>query len=86
MVQSDLLTSSEKDLQRQVKTAKDQLRDLHTSNESTQAKLMDASQRQGESNICHCKLTGRPGCHGQAGGAGARGGRPDACQRASSDG
>lgn len=39
--------SSEKDLQRQVKTAKDQLRDLHTSNESTQAKLMDASQRQG---------------------------------------
>lgn len=38
---------SEKDLQRQVKTVKDQLRDLHTSNESTQAKLLDASQRQG---------------------------------------
>ncbi|RSH91821.1 hypothetical protein EHS25_009191 [Saitozyma podzolica] len=36
----------EKDLQRQVKTVKDQLRDLHTSNESTQAKLLDASQRQ----------------------------------------
>ncbi|KAK1922128.1 CASP C terminal-domain-containing protein [Papiliotrema laurentii] len=36
----------EKDLQRQVKTARDQLRDLHTSNESTQAKLLDASQRQ----------------------------------------
>jgi homeobox protein cut-like len=39
---------SEKDLQRQVKTVKDQLRDLHTSNESTQAKLLDASQRQGQ--------------------------------------
>lgn len=38
----------EKDLQRQVQTARDQLRDMHTSNESTQAKLMDASQRQGE--------------------------------------
>lgn len=37
----------EKDLQRQAKTLKDQLRDLSTSNESTQAKLMDASQRQG---------------------------------------
>lgn len=37
----------EKDLQRQVTTLKNQLRDLHTSNESTQAKLMDASQRQG---------------------------------------
>lgn len=39
---------SEKDLQRQVQTFKDQIRILHTSNESTQAKLMDASQRQGE--------------------------------------
>lgn len=37
----------EKDLRRQVQTAKDQMRDLHTSNESTQAKLLDASQRQG---------------------------------------
>ncbi|WOO82006.1 Protein CASP [Vanrija pseudolonga] len=36
----------EKDLQRQAQTLKDQLRDLSTSNESTQAKLMDASQRQ----------------------------------------
>jgi len=42
------LMRSEKDLQRQVQTARDQLRDLHTSNESTQAKLMDASQRQGQ--------------------------------------
>jgi homeobox protein cut-like len=38
----------EKDLQRQVQTFKNQIRDLHTSNESTQAKLLDASQRQGE--------------------------------------
>jgi len=38
----------EKDLQRQVQTAKTQLRDLHNSNESTQAQLLDASQRQGE--------------------------------------
>lgn len=37
----------EKDLQKQVQTVKNQLRDMHTSNESTQAKLMDASQRQG---------------------------------------
>ncbi|WVQ84708.1 hypothetical protein IAT38_006864 [Cryptococcus sp. DSM 104549] len=36
----------EKDLQRQVETVKNQLRDMHTSNESTQAKLMNASQRQ----------------------------------------
>ncbi|RXK36992.1 homeobox protein cut-like [Tremella mesenterica] len=36
----------EKDLQRQVQTAKNQLRDLHTSNENTQAKLLDASERQ----------------------------------------
>jgi homeobox protein cut-like len=37
----------EKDLQRQVETHKSQLRDLAMSNESTTAKLMDASQRQG---------------------------------------
>ncbi|KAK4689850.1 homeobox protein cut-like, partial [Tremellales sp. Uapishka_1] len=36
----------EKDLQRQVQTAKTQMRDLHSSNESTQAKLLDASQRE----------------------------------------
>ncbi|WWD19588.1 hypothetical protein CI109_104049 [Kwoniella shandongensis] len=36
----------EKDLQRQVETVKNQLRDMHHSNESTQAKLMNASQRQ----------------------------------------
>lgn len=34
-------------MQRQVQTARDQLRDLHTSNESTQAKLLSASERQG---------------------------------------
>nr|ODN99957.1 homeobox protein cut-like [Cryptococcus depauperatus CBS 7855] len=37
----------EKDLQRQVETVKQQLRNLHTSNESAEAKLLDASQRQG---------------------------------------
>ncbi|WRT70279.1 uncharacterized protein IL334_007277 [Kwoniella shivajii] len=36
----------EKDLQRQVETARNQLRDMHSSNENTQAKLLDASQRQ----------------------------------------
>ncbi|WWC71958.1 uncharacterized protein I206_105917 [Kwoniella pini CBS 10737] len=36
----------EKDLQRQVETVRNQLRDMHSSNESTQAKLMNASQRQ----------------------------------------
>lgn len=41
-----LLLDSEQDLQKQVKTVKDQLRDLRTSNDSTQAKLMDHSQRQ----------------------------------------
>ncbi|ORX40652.1 CASP C terminal-domain-containing protein [Kockovaella imperatae] len=44
--QSSSLTCREKDLQRQVQTAKDQVRDMHMSNENTQAKLMDASQRQ----------------------------------------
>lgn len=38
--------SREKDLQRQVQTAKQQLRDMYSSAESTQAKLLDASQRQ----------------------------------------
>ncbi|KAK8853171.1 hypothetical protein IAR55_003872 [Kwoniella newhampshirensis] len=36
----------EKDLQRQVETVKNQLRDMHHSNESTQAKLLNASQRE----------------------------------------
>lgn len=35
----------EKDLQKQVMTLRDQLKDLHSSNESTQAKLVNASQR-----------------------------------------
>lgn len=38
----------EQDLQRQVSLTKAQLRDLRTSNESNQAKLLDHSQRQGE--------------------------------------
>jgi hypothetical protein len=37
----------ERDLQRQLNLTKDQLRELRTSNESTQAKLLDHSQRQG---------------------------------------
>lgn len=56
----------EKDLQRQVTTLKDQLRDLHTSNENSQAKLMDASQRQGECVPC-VGLTFRAGRVCQAG-------------------
>ncbi|ODO05678.1 hypothetical protein I350_04738 [Cryptococcus amylolentus CBS 6273] len=36
----------EKGLHRQVETVKQQLRDLHTSNESAEAKLLNASQRQ----------------------------------------
>lgn len=38
---------SERDLQRQLTLTKNQLRDLRTSNESNQAKLMDQSERQG---------------------------------------
>ena len=48
---SRLRGNREKDLQRQVQTSRDQLKDMHNSNESTQAKLMDASQRQGESGL-----------------------------------
>lgn len=48
----------EKDLAKQVQTVKNQLRDMHTSNESTQAKLMDASQRQGKLHrVVGAKLT-----------------------------
>jgi homeobox protein cut-like len=39
-------SSREKDLQKQVSTLRDQLKDLHTSNESSQAKLVNASQKQ----------------------------------------
>lgn len=41
----------EKDLQRQVTLVKGQLRDLRTSNESTQAKLLDQGSRQGASGL-----------------------------------
>jgi hypothetical protein len=71
----------EKDLQRQVQTVKHQLRDLHTSNESTQAKLLDASQRQGMSLLMNATppadwtvLRARRG--GEAGGAGYGGSGP----------
>lgn len=39
-------------MQRQVTLAKNQLRDLQTSNESTQAKLLNHSERQGK-RVCH---------------------------------
>lgn len=39
--------SREQDLQKQISLARNQLRDLRTSNESQQAKLLDHSQRQG---------------------------------------
>lgn len=42
----------EQDLQRQVSLTKAQLRDLRTSNESNQAKLLDHSQRQGVLSVC----------------------------------
>ncbi len=48
---TDLFTFSifsEKDLQRQVTVARSQLRELRTTNDSSQAKLFDHSQRQGE--------------------------------------
>ena len=40
----------ERDLQKQVSLVRSQLRDLRTSNESTQAKLLDQGSRQGESS------------------------------------
>ncbi|KAL0579169.1 hypothetical protein V5O48_002850 [Marasmius crinis-equi] len=40
----------EKDLQRQLSLTKNQLRDLRLSNDTTQAKLLDHSQRQGKSS------------------------------------
>lgn len=41
----------EKDLVRQLSLAQSQLRDLRTSNESSQAKLLDQSQRQGQFSL-----------------------------------
>jgi homeobox protein cut-like len=43
-----LLCCSEFDLQKQLKTLREQLTDLHTSNEDTQARLANASQRLGK--------------------------------------
>lgn len=45
---TNLCQCSEQDLQRQVALAKSQLKDLRTSNESNQAKLLDHTQRQGQ--------------------------------------
>lgn len=44
---SETMHCREQDLQRQVSLTKNQLRDLRMSNESSQAKLLDHSQRQG---------------------------------------
>jgi homeobox protein cut-like len=44
-------SSREKDLQKQVSTLRDQLKDLHTSNESSQAKLVNASQKQDQDTL-----------------------------------
>lgn len=41
----------EKDLQAQVTSLRSQLKDLYSSNESTQAKLVDASQRQDQDTL-----------------------------------
>lgn len=41
----------EQDLQRQLSLTKNQLRDLRMSHESNQAKLLDHTQRQGESSL-----------------------------------
>jgi homeobox protein cut-like len=42
----------EQDLLRQVSLLKDQLRDLRMSNESTEARLLDQSQRLGMVSLC----------------------------------
>lgn len=44
------LIHSEQDLQRQLALTKNQLRDLRMSHETNQAKLLDHTQRQGQSN------------------------------------
>lgn len=44
---SDSRLYRERDLQRQVNLVKGQLRDLRSSNETQEAKLLDHSQRQG---------------------------------------
>lgn len=47
----------ERDLQKQVTLVKSQLRDLRTSNESTQAKLLDQDSRQGEPTTSLCQYS-----------------------------
>jgi hypothetical protein len=42
----------EQDLLRQVSLLKEQLRDLRVSNESTEARLLDQSQRIGKASLC----------------------------------
>lgn len=50
-IRPPLIQRSEKDLQRQVTVARTQLRDLRTSNDTSQAKLFDHSERQDQETI-----------------------------------
>ena len=56
---ADFCITSERDLQRQLKLTKDQLRELRASNETNQAKLFDQSERQGE-NSANIKILKHP--------------------------
>lgn len=49
----------ERDLQRQIKLTKDQLRDLRASNENNQEKLLNQSERQGKLNASAELTVGR---------------------------
>lgn len=60
-----LMSNREQDLQRQVSLTKNQLRDLRTSNEFNQAKLLDHSQRQGTSHSHFLVVVLIGGCDGQ---------------------
>lgn len=54
--------SRERDLSKQVEMAREQLRDLRSSNESTHAKLLDHNQRIGEPALSTRKLHENPAC------------------------
>lgn len=51
LIHEDLLSIREQDLQRQLTLSNTHLRNLRTSNESTQARLLDASQRQDSETV-----------------------------------
>ena len=62
---------SERDLQRQLRLTKDQLRELRASNETNQAKLFDQSERQGGAavNIEFSKFPPNYGLHWDSSGS-----------------